>query len=116
MSERVWMQKYDLHVQPKVWEPPVGWEDATIPSGELFPHYAYEAWTDEVDMLTGKKTGKRILWWNRASYFIPRQAFMMEMLQQDNKWKCIAIINGPIPYHAMNSIDGQAQVFRLRAV
>lgn len=112
-----WVQEFHEVERPDSLSnpPPKGWEHRTVPAGTLWEYYAYEHFIDKIDWVTGEVTG-RVLVWNRASYFIPAQKFGVMMLQQDNTWACIQVIEGPMVYFAMDSLDGDGIVLRLEAL
>ncbi len=116
LSVGAWLQEFDFDPDPsRLTNPPVAWEEARIPSGDYFPYYAYEVFVDDYDWFNGDVVGRRLMW-NRASYWIPDQPFGLMLLQEDNTWKQIGIVYGPMVYYAMDSFDGDAIVMRLQAL
>lgn len=114
-----WVTKYQWVKAAEVPLPtnaPAGWEQMTVESGKHWPYYAYERFVPAPDWSQGGGVlkGKKLIW-GRAFWYIPAQTFNIEQLQQDNTWKKIGTLEGPILYWSGDGTDGDAMVLRLVA-
>lgn len=105
----------DVPKPPTITAPPPNWQSAIVPKGTWFPFYAYEGFEEVYDLWTGLASGKKLLVWKRAAFFLPAQTFNIMELQEDNTWECQGTVIGPVEYYDMDSDDGTATVQRLQA-